>query len=149
MEQKSNNPGGHAQRPDAASKLSDTLRWAFELDQSPVLAGATWLTREIIPDAKDPYAAILAPTTSLDALRELKNAYKMLRTTGVTAAERSLAARLYAATIAAALVRHGTAISTQTPVALQRAFTELAEDADMPEELRMVASRALNSPPKA
>jgi hypothetical protein len=73
----------------------------------------------------------------------------MLRTTGVTAAERSLAARLYAATIAAALVRHGTAISTQTPVALQRAFTELAEDADMPEELRMVASRALTSPPKA
>lgn len=142
MEPKSHNP-----RPDAASALSDTLRWAFELDQSPTLAGATWLTREIIPDAKDPFDAILAPGTSLDALRELKNAYKMLRTTGVTAAERSLAARLYAATIAAALVRYKTQISTQTPSALLRAFTELTEDDTMPSALREVASLALTCPP--
>ncbi|MEY3142970.1 MAG: hypothetical protein RLY21_1463 [Planctomycetota bacterium] len=134
-------------RYDAASKLSDTLRWAFELDQSPALAGATWLTREIIPDAKDPFDAILAPGTSLDALRELKNAYKMLRTTGVTATERSLAARLYAATIAAAAVRYKTAISTQNAAALQRAFTELAEDDSMPEALRDIASLALTCPP--
>ena len=142
MEQQSHNP-----RSDTASKLSDTLRWAFELDQSPALAGATWLTREIIPDAKDPFDAILAPGTSLDALRELKNAYKMLRTTGVTAAERSLAARLYAATIAAALVRYKSQISTQTTNALTRAFTELAEDASMPAALREVASLALSFPP--
>lgn len=147
MDQKRNNPDKHVQRPEAASTLSDTLRWAFELDQSPALAGATWLTREIIPDAKDPYAAILAPTTSLDALRELKNAYKMLRTTGVTAAERSLAARLYAATIAAGIVRHKTLISTQASSALQRAFTELAEDDTMPERLREVASLAISCPP--
>jgi hypothetical protein len=138
MEHPSDNP-----RPDTASKLGDTLRWAFELDQSPALAGATWLTREIIPDAKDPFDAILAPGTTLDALRELKNAYKMLRTTGVTAAERSLAARLYAATIAAAFVRYKTAISTQNASALQRAFTELAEDEAMPAELRDIAALAL------
>lgn len=142
MEPKSHNP-----RSDTASKLSDTLRWAFELDKSPALAGATWLTREIIPDAKDPFEAILAPGTSLDALRELKNAYKMLRTTGVTAAERSLAARLYAATIAAALVRYKSSISTQAQAALTRAFTELADDDSMPEQLREVASLALTCPP--
>lgn len=134
-------------RSDTASKLSDTLRWAFELDQSPALSGATWLTREIIPDAKDPFDAILAPGTSLEALCELKNAYKMLRTTGVTAAERSLAARLYAATIAAGLVRYKTMISTQAPAALLRAFTELAEDDTMPERLREIASLAISCPP--
>jgi hypothetical protein len=140
-------PQSHNPRHDTASKLGDTLRWAFELDQSPALAGATWLTREIIPDAKDPFDAILAAGTSLDALRELKNAYKMLRTTGVTAAERSLAARLYAATIAAAAVRHKTAISTQNAAALKRAYTELAEDDSMPEALRDIASLALTSQP--
>jgi hypothetical protein len=41
MDQKRNNPDKHVQRPEAASTLSDTLRWAFELDQSPALAGAT------------------------------------------------------------------------------------------------------------
>ncbi len=133
-------PGPH---PIAGASLGDTLRWAFELDQSPALAGATWITREIIPAARDPFDAILAPSTSLDALRELKNAYKMLRTSGTTAPERSLAARLYAATIAAALVRHHSSISTQAPAALQRAFTDLAEDESMPERLREIATLAL------
>lgn len=140
-------PSSQPSRSDTASKLSDTLRWAFELDQSPALSGATWLTREIIPDAKDPFDAILAPGTSVEALCELKNAYKMLRTTGVTAAERSLAARLYAATIAASLVRYKTMISTQAPAALLRAFTELAEDDTMPERLREIASLAISCQP--
>jgi hypothetical protein len=137
-------------RPDSptGTSLGDTLRWAFELDQSPALAGATWITREIIPAARDPFDAILAPSTSLDALRELKNAYKMLRTSGATAPERSLAARLYAATIAAALVRHETQISTQAPAALQRAFTDLAEDDSMPERLREIAALALTRQPQ-
>jgi hypothetical protein len=103
-----------------------------------------WLTQEIVPHAKDPFDAILAPSTSLDALKELKNAYKMLRTSGMSAAERSLAARLYAATIAAALVRYKTPISTQTPATLQRAFVDLAGDADMPERLREVATLAID-----
>jgi hypothetical protein len=132
------------QSSNPSAKLSDTLRWAFELDQSPALAGAMWLTQEIVPHAKDPFDAILAPSTSLDALKELKNAYKMLRTSGMSAAERSLAARLYAATIAAALVRYKTPISTQTPATLQRAFVDLAGDADMPERLREVATLAID-----
>lgn len=139
----------HRSRPDANSALGDTLRWAFELETSPAQFGAMWLTREIIPDAKDPFDAILAPTTTLDGLRELKNAYKMLRTSSATAAERSLAARLYAATIAAALVRYKTSISTQSVANLQRAFTDLAEDPSMPEDLRAVAALALTSQPPA
>ncbi|MCE2885653.1 MAG: hypothetical protein LW806_12245 [Planctomycetaceae bacterium] len=129
----------------APSHLGDTLRWAFELDASPTLAGATWLTREIVPGARDPFDAIVATTTTLDALEQLKGAYKMLRTAGTTTAERSLAARLYAATIAAALVRHGKLITSQRGEALLRAFTDLESDATMPEAIRSIASQALTA----
>ena len=99
-------PSEHDDRSGShpAESLGDTLRWAFELDQSPALAGATFLTREFVPDAVDPFEAI-AERATLAQLTDLKNAYKMLRTTGATAPERSLAARLYAATIAAAFAR--------------------------------------------
>ena len=127
------------------SHLGDTLRWAVELDASPTMAGATWRTREIVPGARDPFDAIVATTTSLDALEQLKSAYKMLRTGGTTPAERSLAARLYAATIAAALVRHGKLITSQRGEALLRAFTDLESDTTMPESLRSIASQALTA----
>lgn len=137
-------PNESAQSPSGASpQLGDTLRWAFELDASPALAGATWLTREIVPDARDPFEAIVAPTTTIDALEQLKSAYKMLRTTGSTAAERSLAARLYAATIAAALVRHGQLITSQRGEALVRAFSELEADTSMTDAIRAIAAQAL------
>jgi hypothetical protein len=136
------NPGG---RSGSAPQLGDTLRWAFELDASPTLSGATWLTREIVPGARDPFEAIVAPTTSIDALEQLKGAYKMLRTTGTTAAERSLAARLYAATIAAALVRSGRLITSQRGEALLRAFMDLEADATMNEAIRSIASQAITA----
>ncbi len=137
-------PNESAQSPSGSSpQLGDTLRWAFELDASPALAGATWLTREIVPDARDPFEAIVAPTTTIDALEQLKSAYKMLRTTGSTAAERSLAARLYAATIAAALVRHGQLITSQRGEALVRAFSELEADTSMTDAIRAIAAQAL------
>lgn len=129
--------------PASAEVLGDTLRWAFELDGDPQLAGATWLTREIVAGAKDPFDAIASPATSLDALRELKSAYKLLRTNGATAAERSLAARLYAATIAAAYVRYRTPISSQNGATLARAFSDLVADDSMPERLRELASLAI------
>ncbi|MFM7259363.1 MAG: hypothetical protein ACKO3W_02040 [bacterium] len=129
----------------AHAHLGDTLRWAFELDTSPALAGAAWLTREIVPGARDPFDAIVATATSLDALEQLKGAYKMLRTTGSTSAERSLAARLYAATIAAALVRHGKLITSQRGEALLRAFTDLESDTTMPESIRAIALQALKA----
>jgi len=136
-----NDPSGS----HAAQSLGDTLRWAFELDSSPALAGASFLTREIIPGAKDPFEAIDEPSTTVRQLEDLKNAYKMLRTTGATAPERSLAARLYAATIAAALVRHGALISTQQPFTLAAAFEELAADREMPERTREIATLAIDA----
>lgn len=129
----------------AAQSLGDTLRWAFDLEHSPALAGAGFLTREIIPGAKDPFEAIAGGETTLQQLEDLKNAYKLLRTTGATAPERSLAARLYAATIAAALVRHGAMISRQTPFALAKAFEELSADLEMPERIRDIGSLAIDS----
>ena len=124
------------------TSLGDTLSWAFELDQSPALAGASWLTREIVPDAKSPFDAILAPATTVGQLEELKSAYKLLRTTAASAAERSLAARLYAATIAAALVRHGTLITRQRDESLRKAFEELESDATLPDRIRELGSLA-------
>jgi len=129
----------------SSAKLGETLRWAFEFNTSPALAGAIWLTREIIPDARDPFDAILAPNTSVNALEELKGAYKMLRTTGTSSAERSLAARLYAATIAAALVRHGKLITSQRGDTLARAFTELESDITMPEKIRALGAQATSA----
>jgi hypothetical protein len=124
------------------TSLGDTLSWAFELDQSPALAGAAWLTREIVADAKSPFDAILASTTTVGQLEELKSAYKMLRTNAASASERSLAARLYAATIAAALVRHGTLITRQRDDSLRRAFEELESDATLPDRIRELGSLA-------
>ncbi len=129
----------------AAQSLGDTLRWAFELDESPAIAGATFLTREIIPAARDPFEAIAGGVATLAQLEDLKGAYKMLRTTGATAPERSLAARLYAATIAAALVRHGALITRQSPFALAKAFEELSADREMPERIRELATMALDA----
>ncbi|MEY4117392.1 MAG: hypothetical protein RLZZ116_720 [Planctomycetota bacterium] len=129
----------------AAQSLGDTLRWAFELDSSPAIAGAAFLTREIIPAAKDPFDAIIAASTTQHQLEDLKNAYKMLRTTGATAPERSLAARLYAATIAAALVRHGAMISRQNPFTLAKAFEEMSADPEMPERIRELGPLAIDA----
>lgn len=131
--------------PSSPDPLGDTLRWAFELDANPAFVGATWLAREIVPSAADPFEAILAPSVGVDALEDLKNAFKMLRTTGATAAERSLAARLYAGTIAAALVRHGRLVTTQRGDALLRAFSELHADESMPERLRDLALQAIDA----
>lgn len=131
--------------PSSSDPLSDTLRWAFELDANPALVGATWLAREIVPGAADPFEAILSSAARPETLDELKNAFKLLRTTGASGAERSLAARLYAATIAVALVRHGKLITTQRGDALLRAFSELHADASMPERIRDVALQAIDA----
>ena len=136
-----NDPSGS----HAAQSLGDTLRWAFELDTSPALAGAAFLTREIIAGSKDPFEAIVAASTTLHQLEDLKNAYKMLRTTGATAPERSLAARLYAATIAAGLVRYGAMISRQNPFTLAKAFEEMSADPEMPERIRELGPLAIDA----
>ncbi len=66
-----------------------------------------------------------------------------MRIVGETVAARRLAARLYLAAIAAALVRHGERISGQSDAALQRALTSLLDDTEMPDPLRDLAGTAL------
>ncbi len=145
MTDSASHPSDDEASPHARRSLGDTLRWSFEFDQSSTLAGATFLTREIIPSARDPFDALIESGPTLHQLEELKNAYKLLRTSGSSAPERSLAARLYAATIATALVRHGAVISSQASATLARAFEELAADASMPERLRDIGALAADA----
>lgn len=140
-----NNHSGPARRkPDSSETLGDTLRWAFAFSNEHGHSGPDFIAREIVPGATSAFDAILAPSTSLDALRELKSAFKMLRSSSASAAERSLAARLYAGTLAAALIRHRTNISSQSGPNLVRAFGELSLDDSMPERLREIAALAID-----
>ncbi len=141
----SRDPLNESASSGASKGLEDTLRWAFELDASPALAGASWLTREIVPHASDAFGGLLDGATTLAQLVELKNAYKMLRKTGTTPAERSLAARLYAVAIGAALVRHGTLITTQRGETLTRALSELHDDETMSASVRDLALQAIDA----
>ena len=54
-----------------------------------------------------------------------------------------MAARLYAAAIAAALVRYDRRVSRQSDAALQRALQSLLDDAQMHQRLRDLAGAAL------
>lgn len=129
------------------SAMSDPLRWAFELETKPSAATANWLVGEIIPGSHDAFTAVLAPTTSLAQLVELKNAFKSMRVSGATIGERRLAARLYAGTIATAVVRWNARISSQPSISLFDAFTALSHDSDIPEALRDIAELAVEGLP--
>ena len=125
------------------TQLSDALRWALEAEADPAMASADWLAMDI--DASQPSAVALLtdPSVSLSQLREAKAVYKTMRIVGETSADRRLGARLYAASIAAGLVRHGQRISRQSEAALQRAFRGLMNDEAMPATLRDIAGKAL------
>ena len=129
------------------SAMGDSHRWAFELETKPSEATANWLVSEIIPGSHDAITAVLAPTTSLEQLVELKNAFKSMRVSGATVGERRLAAQLYAATIATAVVRWNARISSQPTIALFDAFTALSKDSDIPEALRDIAELAVEGLP--
>lgn len=140
----------------ASNALSDTLRWAFELETKPSEATANWIAAEIVPTSTSAIEAILCPTTTLAQLCDLKSAFKSMRVSGATVGERRLAARLYAGSIAAAVVRYHARASTQSNPALIEAFSALAADTDLPERMREIAELALTglsslppwSPPK-
>ena len=76
-------------------------------------------------------------------LKKAKDVYKTMRILGETAADRRLAARLYAASIGAALVRHDQRISRQSDSALKRGLQSLHEDAEVPDPLLQLAGTAL------
>ena len=66
-----------------------------------------------------------------------------MRQGGGTAVERNRAARLYAATIAAALIHYSVRITRIADSALITAFSALRDDETMEEPLRDIATAAL------
>jgi hypothetical protein len=124
-------------------RLSDALRSAVEAAVDPAMAAADWLARDIDPNQHSAVALLTDPDASLETLKKAKDVYKTMRILGETAADRRLAARLYAASIGAALVRHDQRISRQSDSALKRGLQSLTEDAEAPDPLRQLAGAAL------
>jgi hypothetical protein len=126
------------------SRMSATLQWALDSSENPALASANWLAEDIDPSCHDVAKLLANRDTSLDQLRKAKSAFKTMRVVGETAADRRLGGHLYAATIAAALVYHGTRISTQSERALRKGFQNLADAEALPEPLVALGNAALN-----
>ena len=123
--------------------LSEAFRSALETSVDPSQAAADWLARDIDPTRPSAVALLTDPNVPLEHLKKAKSVYKTMRILGETSADRRLAARLYAAAIAAALVRHGRRVSRQSDGALRRGLKSLLNDADMPDRLRDLAGMAL------
>ena len=124
-------------------RLSDALRSAVEAAVDPAMAAADWLARDIDPNQPSAVALLTDPDVSLETLKKAKDVYKTMRILGETAADRRLAARLYAASIGAALVCHDHRISRQSDSALKRGLQSLTEDMEAPNPLRQLAGTAL------
>ena len=124
-------------------RLGDALRSAVESTVDPAMAAADWLARDIDPDQPSAVDLLTDSSASLETLRKAKDVYKTMRILGETPADRRLAARLYAASIGAALVVHGTRISRQSDSALKRGLLKLQDDAEAPDPLRKLAGTAL------
>jgi hypothetical protein len=124
-------------------RLSDVLRSAIESAVDPSMAAADWLARDIDPDRASAIGLLTDPDVPLDAIKKAKDVYKTMRILGETSADRRLAARLYAAAIAAALVHHRCRISRQSDTALKRGLRSLHEGVDVPDPLRQLAGAAL------
>lgn len=118
------------------------LEWAIETDIDPHFMIADWLVRDLLEEDTDAVTILSSNSTALDQFRTLKRAFKHLRTQGETPADRRLGARLYAATIAAAMVRHDRRITVQSDRKLREAFDDFARDLDMPESLAALVKQA-------
>lgn len=125
------------------SHLSDALRWAIEDDRDAAMAAADWLARDIDPVKPSAAALLTDQDASLATLRRAKDVYKTMRIIGETSADRRVGARLYVASIAAAMVRHDAQISRQSARALRRGFQSLQRDTRMPSGIRLMATSAL------
>jgi hypothetical protein len=128
---------------DPASLLSDTLRWTLESVSDPAMAAADWLARDIDPQQQTVVDLLTRREVTIEQLLQAKEAFKTMRIVGETPADRRVGARLYAATIAAALVHHDQHISAQSAEALRRALRALLDDTSMHAALRALAGTAL------
>ena len=123
--------------------LSRALRWAMDTATDPALASADWLAADIGGEGETASGLLTNPQVPLVQLRQAKSAFKTMRIVGETSADRRVGARLYAATIAAALVRHDCRISSQSDEAVQRGLSGLAAETSLPESLRALAGLAI------
>ncbi len=125
--------------------IRDAIRCALESSLDPAMAAADWLARDIDPACRSAADLLTNPKVSLEDLQKAKSVYKTMRILGETPADRRVAARYYAAAIAAGLVRHGTRISRQSTGALRRAMAELRDDERMPDRLRALGTAGLRA----
>ncbi|MEE9129073.1 MAG: hypothetical protein V3T84_03575 [Phycisphaerales bacterium] len=124
-------------------QLSDVIRCALEASIDPAMAAADWLARDIDPNYSTAIGLITDRSVSLEHLQQAKSVFKTMRVLGELSADRRLAAKLYAATIAAGLVRFNCRISRQSDDALRRGLQTLLDDVMMPDRLRDLAGAAL------
>lgn len=127
--------------------LSDSLRWALALGTEPERAMVDWMAVELVPGSRDAVDAITRPAEDPNADRRrldvLKSGFKSLRIGAESSSDRRLAARCYAATIAAGVVRHGRWITTQRPGKALEALRDLEADEEIATPLRELASAAI------
>lgn len=123
--------------------LGETFRWVVESGLDQATAAADWLARDIDARYDSAFDLLTDEGVALETLRRAKDVYKTMRVVGETPADRRLGARLYAASIAAALARHGERISTQSDAAILRSLSSLAEEQCMPDGIRSLAGTAL------
>ncbi len=124
-------------------QLMNVLRSAKENSANPAMAAADWLARDIDRERTSAVDLLTDSRVSVENLRKAKDVYKTMRILGESSTDRHIAARLYAATIAAGLVHHGKRISRQSDSALRRGLESLQDDVDMPPPLRRLAEAAL------
>lgn len=117
-------------------QLSEVIRSALEASMNPAMATADWLARDIDPNCSGAIDLITATDVKLEQLQQAKSAFKTMRVLGELSADRRLAAKLYAATIAAGLVRFNCRISRQSDAALRRGLQTLLDDTKLPDRLR-------------
>ena len=144
-------PASRSRGPSHAKDMNDETRgihgafqWAIDANADPSRTAADWLAREIVPLAHDAASAVAGAQSTLEQIIALKVAFKALRTGAASTAERNRAARLYAATIAAGLVRFGVKISRQSDAVLRKAFQSLRDDTSCEESLRDLATVAIS-----
>ncbi len=124
-------------------QLKEAFRSALESSVDPAMAAADWLARDIDPSHRSAVALLTDADVPLEHLQQAKSVYKAMRIIGETSADRRVGARLYAAAIAAALVRYHRRVSRQSDAAMQRALQSLLDDAQMHQRLRDLAGAAL------
>lgn len=135
----------HLDHPGDADSttMGDALQWAIDALHQPAMASADWLARDIDPTHPSATSLLTNPAVTLEQIRQAKAAYKTMRIVGEKAADRRIGARMYAAAIAAGLVRFNRKISAQSDEALRRGFQGLLDDRKMPQALRDLAGKAL------